>query len=263
MRLVIVGPGKMGQSILRGVLERGFLLPEEVGVLGRTPERTQELARSLGVRGVGLQDRAGAERILIAVKPQDFPALAPRIAHPSVGYISIMAGVSTKSLERRLGTGRVVRAMPNLAVEIGESSTALFGPKEAEEAGDLAFARGLFATVGNVYEIPESLFDAFTGMSASAPAYLAVVAEALADGGVRMGLPRSLALKLAADALAATGKLLKRSHPAQVKDQVASPAGTTIHGLYALEAHGVRAALMEAVERATQRGKALGGLEEA
>lgn len=258
MRLVFLGLGKMGRSILRGVLEKGFLSPEEVGVLGRSPDRTRELARAFGIRGVGLEDLGQAERVLIAVQPRDFPPLAPLIAHPLTGYISIMAGVSTGLLSRRLGTRRVVRAMPNLAAEIGESSTALFGPKEAEEAGDLAFARALFATVGDVYEIPERLFDAFTSMSASAPAYLAVVAEALADGGVRMGIPRALALKLAADALAATGELLKKTHPAQLKDEVASPGGTTIHGLFALEAHGVRAALMEAVERATLRGQALG-----
>lgn len=258
MRLVFLGLGKMGRSILRGVLEKGFLSPEEVGVLGRSPDRTQELARAFGLRGVGLEELSQAERLLIAVQPRDFPPLAPLIAHPMTGYISIMAGVSTALLSRRLGTRRVVRAMPNLAAEIGKSSTALFGPKEAEEAGDLAFARALFATVGEVYEIPERLFDAFTGMSASAPAYLAVVAEALADGGVRMGLSRALALRLAADALVATGELLKRTHPAQLKDQVASPGGTTIHGLFALEAHGVRAALMEAVERATLRGQALG-----
>lgn len=258
MRLVFLGLGKMGRSILRGVLEKGFLSPEEVGVLGRSPDRTQELARTFGLRGVGLEELSQAERLLIAVQPRDFPPLAPLIAHPMTGYISIMAGVSTALLSRRLGTRRVVRAMPNLAAEIGKSSTALFGPKEAEEAGDLAFARALFATVGEVYEIPERLFDAFTGMSASAPAYLAVVAEALADGGVRMGLSRALALRLAADALVATGELLKRTYPAQLKDQVASPGGTTIHGLFALEAHGVRAALMEAVERATLRGQALG-----
>ena len=115
--------------------------------------------------------------------------------------------------------------------------------------------------MGDVYEIPEHLFDAFTGMSASAPAYLAVVAEALADAGVKMGMPRALALRLAADALAATGELLKGRHPAQVKDEVASPGGTTIHGLHALEARAVRAAFYEAVEAATQRGHELGESE--
>lgn len=234
MRLAFVGLGKMGRSILKGALERGFLRPEEVGVLGRTPERSRELAEPFGVRPLTRADLGMAERVLIAVQPRDFPALAPEIAHHRLGYISIMAGISTSVLARRLDNRRVVRAMPNLAVAIGESSTALTALKEAREAEDLAFARALFATVGDVYEIPEHLFDAFTGMSASAPAYLAVVAEALADAGVKMGMPRALALRLAADALAATGELLKGRHPAQVKDEVASPGGTTIHGLHAL-----------------------------
>ena len=283
MRLAFVGLGKMGRSILKGALERGFLRPEEVGVLGRTPERSRELAEPFGVRPLTRADLGMAERVLIAVQPRDFPALAPEIAHPRLGYtslmagaptatlarrldtrlgyISIMAGISTSVLARRLDNRRVVRAMPNLAVVIGESSTALTALKEAREAEDLAFARALFATVGDVYEIPEHLFDAFTGMSASAPAYLAVVAEALADAGVKMGMPRALALRLAADALAATGELLKGRHPAQVKDEVASPGGTTIHGLHALEARAVRAAFYEAVEAATRRGHELGESE--
>ncbi|WP_038042025.1 pyrroline-5-carboxylate reductase [Thermus tengchongensis] len=261
MKLVFVGLGKMGKSILKGALDRGFLRPGEVGVVGRTPERTRELAEAFGLRPLSLKELAQAERVLLAVQPRDFPHLAPEMAHPGVGYISIMAGVSTAVLSRRLDTRRVVRAMPNLAAVIGESSTALTALKEAREAGDLDFARALFATVGDVYEIPEHLFDPFTAMSASAPAYLAVVAEALADAGVKMGMPRALALRLAAEALAATGELLKGRHPAQLKDEVASPGGTTIHGLHALEARSLRAAFYEAVEAATRRGHELGEAE--
>ncbi|WP_243030729.1 pyrroline-5-carboxylate reductase [Thermus altitudinis] len=261
MKLAFVGLGKMGKSILKGALDRGFLRPEEVGVVGRTPERTRELAEAFGLRPLTLKELAQAERVLLAVQPRDFPHLAPEMAHAGVGYISIMAGVSTAVLARRLDTRRVVRAMPNLAAVIGESSTALTALKEAREAGDLAFARALFATVGDVYEIPEHLFDPFTAMSASAPAYLALVAEALADAGVKMGMPRALALRLAAEALAATGELLKGRHPAQLKDEVASPGGTTIHGLHALEARALRAAFYEAVEAATRRGHELGEAE--
>ncbi|GLV47223.1 pyrroline-5-carboxylate reductase [Thermus sp. LT1-2-5] len=261
MRLAFLGLGKMGRSILKGALERGFLRPEEVGVVGRTPERTEELARAFGIRPLQIRDLARVERVLLAVQPRDFPHLAPEIAFPQVGYLSIMAGVSTAVLARRLDTRRVVRAMPNLAAMIGESSTALTALCEAQEAGDLDFARALFATVGDVYEIPEHLFDPFTAMSASAPAYLAVVAEALADAGVKMGMPRALALRLAAEALAATGELLKTRHPAALKDEVASPGGTTIHGLHALEARALRAAFFEAVEAATRRGHELGEAE--
>ena len=112
--------------------------------------------------------------------------------------------------------------------------------------------------MGDVYDLPERLFNAFTGMSASAPAYIALVAEALADGGVKQGIPRAQALKLAADVLVSTGELLRRKHPAVVKEEVASPGGTTIYGLAALEARSLRAALIEAVEAATERGFALG-----
>ncbi len=258
MKLAFVGLGKMGRSILQGILKAGFCTLEEIGVLGRTPKRTEELAQDFGLRPLTPRDLARAERVLIAVPPRDFPSLAPRIAHPGVGYISIMAGVSTAVLARRLDTRRVVRAMPNLAALIGESSTALTATPEARAQGDLDFARALFTTVGDVYELPEHLFDPFTAMSASAPAYLALVAEALADAGVKMGMPRRLALRLAAEALAATGELLKGRHPAELKDEVASPGGTTIHGLHALEARALRAAFYEAVEAATRRGRELG-----
>ncbi len=149
--------------------------------------------------------------------------------------------------------------MPNLAATIGLSQTAVTSPSEAEEAGDLAFAHLIFKAVGDVYDISEHLFNAFTGMSASGLAYVAIVAEALADGGVRMGIPRALANELAAKLLISTGELVqKRAHPALLKDEVASPGGTTIAGIQALEHAGVRAGLIEAVVQATLRGAALG-----
>lgn len=260
MQLALVGVGKMGKSILEGILRAGILSEGQIGVYD-TPQRSAEIAQGYGVRPLGLEDLCRAERVLIGVQPKDIAALAPQIAHPNTGYLSIMAGVSTAVLSRRLGTRRVVRAMPNLAATIGKSSTALTGPREAQEAGDLEFARALFATVGDVYDLPERLFDAFTGMSASAPAYIAVVAEALADGGVKQGIPRAQALQLAADVLIATGELLRKKHPSVLKDEVSSPGGTTIYGLAALEARGVRAALVEAVEAATLRGHQLGAEE--
>lgn len=257
MRLAIVGVGKMGRSILEGILKAKFLAPQEVGVVD-VKEYAQGVAAQYGVKVLTHSELRVAERVLISVQPKDLPTVAPQITHPNTGYISIMAGVSTRVLTERLGTRRVVRAMPNLAATIGKSSTAVVGPREAEEAGDLEFARQLFATVGDVYDLPERLFDAFTGMSASAPAYVAMVAEALADGGVKMGIPRAQALKLAADVLIATGELLRYKHPAVIKDEVSSPGGTTIHGVAALEARGIRAALIEAVQAATLRGHELG-----
>lgn len=148
--------------------------------------------------------------------------------------------------------------MPNLAATLKKSTTVLTALPEARDAGDLAFAEGLFATVGSVHPLDEALFDAFTAMSASAPAYLALVAEALADGGVQMGIPREAALRFAAEVLEATGALLATKHPAMLKDEVASPAGTTIYGLKEIEEAGLRGALIRAVAAATARGRALG-----
>jgi pyrroline-5-carboxylate reductase len=257
MKLAIVGVGKMGRSILEGLLKAQFLPPDELALVD-LPERSQQAAQQYGVRAITYGELRHAERVLISTQPKDLPALATDISHPNTGYLSIMAGVSTALLARRLGTRRVVRAMPNLAATIGRSSTAITGPREAQEAGDLEFSRSLFATIGDVYDLPERLFDAFTGLSGSGPAYLALFAEALADGGVKMGIPRPQSLNLAADLLIATGYLMRHKHPAIIKDEVASPAGTTIHGLAALEARAVRSAAIEAVEAATLRGHQLG-----
>jgi len=258
MELAFVGLGKMGRSILEGVLAAEFLSPQEIGIVERDAAYTRELAEVYGVEPLTHAEIARAGRVLVAVQPKQFPSLAEYLAYPGVGYVSIMAGVTTQQLAESLGTRRVVRAMPNLAATIRKSTTALTGPREAREAGDLDFATGLFKTVGDAYELPERLFDAFTGMAASAPAYIALVAEALADGGVKMGISRKDALNFAADVLIATGELMRFKHPAVIKDEVASPGGTTIHGLAALEEAGVRSALYHAVEEATKRGRELG-----
>jgi pyrroline-5-carboxylate reductase len=257
MKLVFVGAGKMGQSLLRGVLQSGWLEASEIGVVTKTPGHAEQLAHDWGVKALNLNDLRGVERVVLALPPREFPALALKLRHPSTGYISIMAGVTCAFLASALGTQRVVRAMPNLAATIGKSSTALTAPPEAEEAGDLEFARGLFATVGEIYPLPERLFNAFTGMSASAPAYLALIAEALADGGVYLGLSREMANHLARDALLATGELLAQNTSLALREKVASPGGTTIHGLAVLESSGVRGALIEAVAKAAARGEAL------
>jgi pyrroline-5-carboxylate reductase len=259
MRLAIVGVGKLGLALLEGVTARGVMPAREIGLLDTNVVRAAELAARTGTRLVTQADLRYAERILVSVQPRVFPEISDWLAQENAGYISTMAGVSTAALTRRLGTKRVVRVMPNLAATIGRSQTAITAPREAESAGDLDFARQLFGAVGDVYDLPEHLFNAFTGMSASGPAYAAVVAEALADGGVRMGLPRALAHELAAKLLVASGELLQqRAHPGLLKDEVASPGGTTIAGLEVLEAAGVRGALIGAVVAATRRGSELG-----
>ncbi len=263
MKLAIVGVGKLGLALLEGLTQKGVLPPQEIGLLDLNVARAEELAERCGARVIRAGDLARAERALLCLQPRTFPGVAEGLAQPGAGYLSTMAGVSLATLSRRLGTRRVVRAMPNLAATIGRAQTALAAPREAVEHGDLDFARRLFGAVGDVYDLPEHLFNTFTGMSASGPAYAAVFAEALADGAVRMGLSRPLAQELAAKLLIASGELLLgRAHPAMLRDEVASPGGTTIAGLAELERGAMRSALIEAVVAATKRGAELGRDEE-
>jgi pyrroline-5-carboxylate reductase len=259
MKLGIVGVGKMGEAILEGVLGSRLLEPGEVGIVGGHSRRAAEVAQKHGVKVVDTTELRKAERVLLCVQPKVFAEVAEWVAHPNAGYISIMAGVSLNSLAKRLGSRRVVRAMPNLAATIHKSATAVVGLPEAGDSQDLEFAQALFAAVGDVYELPESLFNTFTGMVGSGPAYAAIFAEALADGGVRMGLNRKLAIELAGKLLISTGELLlRRVHPGILKDEVASPGGTTIAGITEIERYTFRAAIIEAVRAATERGQALG-----
>ena len=232
MKLGVVGVGKMGEAILEGVIGSRLLEVSEIGVVGGTSRKAAEVAERHGVKLLARAEIRGAERVLICVQPKVFPEIADWISHPNAGYVSIMAGVNLNSLSKRIGSRRVVRAMPNLGATIHKSATAVVGLPEAAESGDLEFAQALFAAVGDVYDLPETLFNTFTGMVGSGPAYAAIFAEALADGGVRMGLSRKLAIELAGKLLITTGELLlRRVHPSILKDEVASPGGTTIAGI--------------------------------
>jgi pyrroline-5-carboxylate reductase len=259
MKLGVVGVGKMGEAILEGVLGSRLLENSEVGVIGGTSRKAAEVAEKHGVALLQRTELRQAERVLVCVQPKVFPEVAEWVSHPNTGYISIMAGVNLASLSNRIGSKRVVRAMPNLGATIFKSATALVGLPEAEDSGDLEFAHALFAAVGDVYPLPETLFNTFTGMVGSGPAYAAIFAEALADGGVRMGLNRKLAIELAGKLLISTGELLlRRVHPGILKDEVASPGGTTIAGITEIERYTFRAAVIEAVRAATERGQQLG-----
>ena len=256
MKLAIVGAGKMGGAVLTGALRSGVLQADDVGIYHPDAQRLRALSEHYGV--AGLDDNAihHAERVLISVKPQYFDDVAPLIAQRNASYISLMAGVSALSIARRVGSNRVVRAMPNLGARVGLSATALASLPQATP-DDVALAELLFTAVGTVYQVPETLFDAFTGLAGSGPAFAAVVAEAIADGGVRVGFNRSVARDLARQVLLATAKLLEDRHPADLKDEVASAGGTAIAGIKALERHGVRYGLMDAIEAASRRASDL------
>ncbi len=256
MKLAIVGAGKMGSAVLTGALKAGVLSPQDVGIYHPIENRRQQLADHFQVNPLNDDDIHHAERVLIAVKPQSFDDVAPLIAQRSASYISLMAGVPATTIARRVGSNRVVRAMPNLGARVGLSATALASLPQATSE-DVGVAEQLFGAVGTVYHIPERLFDAFTGLAGSGPAFAAIFAEALADGGVSVGFNRKTARDLARQVMLATAELLTEDEPADIKDEVSSAGGTAISGLVALERHGLRYAAIQAIKDASARAAEL------
>jgi pyrroline-5-carboxylate reductase len=205
--------------------------------------------------------------LLLAVKPQVFDTIASEVANTSILpqgrsplVISILAGVTLNKLEAAFPGKPIVRAMPNTPATIGAGMTAIAPGVYADDEA-LQQARNILEVVGDVVDVPESLMDAVTGLSGSGPGYVAVVVEALTDGGVAEGLPRAIAARLALQTLLGTAQLLAESgmHPAELKDRVTSPGGTTIAGIAELEKAGVRSAFMEAIRAASRRSQELGG----
>lgn len=262
--ITFLGGGNMASAIIRGLLRAGTP-PERITATVRRSEKRTELEQAFGIRVLtdNLAAARDAEIIVLAVKPQAFDKLlttvAPAIDHKKL-VLSIAAGVPIAALERRLGAGaRIVRAMPNTPSLVGLGATALSGGEHATE-DDLRLAQAIFDSVGITTVVDESLLDAVTGLSGSGPAYIFLIIEALSDAGVKVGLSRHVALKLAAQTVLGSAKLLMETgqHPGHLKDQVTSPGGTAIAGLHTLEAGGLRTTLIDAVEAATRRAKELG-----
>ncbi len=256
----------MGEALLSRLVDRDVYAPQAIVVSEPQAERRDFLAKTYGVQ-VTDDNRVAADTdvLLLAIKPQIFSAVATAIAgiaearsHPSL-IISILAGMPLSKLEAAFPQQPVVRAMPNTPATIGAGMTAI-APGTHTQPQHLEQARQIFAAVGEVVEVPEAAMDAVTGLSGSGPGYVALVIEALADGGVAAGLSRTIAMKLALQTVKGTAQLLQESgiHPGQLKDQVTSPGGTTIAGIAALERSGLRSALIEAVQAAYQRSQELG-----
>jgi pyrroline-5-carboxylate reductase len=260
-----LGAGNMAEALIKGLLRAGTARPESIIATGRRSERTDELKRAYGIRTT--QDNLAAAReadiVVLSVKPQAMDKLVVQVA-PALDQrkliISVAAGVPIAALERRLGAGaRIIRTMPNTPSLVGAGACALARGEHASEE-DLAIASRIFQAVGITTVVEENLLDAVTGLSGSGPAYIFLVIEALSDAGVKVGLPRYTALKLAAQTVLGSAQLLieTNSHPGQLKDQVTSPGGTAIAGLHTLEAGGLRTTLINAVEAATRRARELG-----
>lgn len=252
---------------MEGLLASDLATPEQLHATTAHPETAERQANRLGIQ-VGTDNRAVAERadvVILAVKPKNVPKVMGEIGPlltPGKLLISVAAATPTSRLEAALPEGvPVVRAMPNTPCRIRQGMTAICAGKHAGWE-HLELARTIFSSVGRVAVVEdEELMDAVTALSGSGPAYAYIIVESLAEGGVKMGLPRKLATELAAQALLGGAALVLESgqHPALLKDDVTTPAGVTIDGLMALEEGGLRVALIKAVMAATRRGKALSG----
>jgi pyrroline-5-carboxylate reductase len=266
VKLGIIGGGVMAEAILSCLLSRSVYHASEVYVSEPVATRRDFLASTYRVQVTGDNTLvAAAETLLLAVKPQVLSQVMAQLPSLQSGLVlSILAGVTLKELNQVLPANRpenlaVVRAMPNTPAQVGAGVTALaYGPTVTDAQKTESWR--IFEAVGGVVEVPETLMDAVTGLSGSGPAYIALVAEALADGGVAAGLSRNTAMQLAIETILGTAKLLQQTgiHPAVLKDRVASPGGTTITGVRQLEQAGIRSAMIEAVLAATQRSQQLG-----
>jgi pyrroline-5-carboxylate reductase len=255
----------MATALARGLCQSGFTQPERIFASDVLPEaRTQFVAQSGAIAvDSNLEVVRRSDILILAVKPQHFRTVLADIS-PHVGSrhlaVSIAAGISLETMAGILGAERrLVRVMPNTPCLVGASASAycLGGTATADDG---RLVEELLTAVGRAFCLPEPLLDAVTGLSGSGPAFVCLVIEALADGGVKAGLPRDVALQLAAQTVMGTAKMVLETgqHPAALKDAVASPGGTTIAGLHELERGGLRGALINAVEAAARRSRELG-----
>ncbi|MEK7948977.1 pyrroline-5-carboxylate reductase [Luteolibacter soli] len=261
MKLGVIGCGKMGSALVEGAIRSGAVPAAKVSGCDAYPEAAKTFATTTGATFAESISALNADTYLLCTKPNQAEAALGAIPAGEALVISVAAGLSTAWLEARVPAGvRVIRCMPNTPALVGKGAAAYCRGKAAT-AADAETAKLLLGSVGLAVELPESLMDAVTGLSGSGPAFVYVMIEAMADGGVRAGLPRAEAIKLAAQTvLGAAAMVLETGiHPGALKDQVTSPGGTTIAGIAELEKHGMRSAFIEAVTTAARRSAELGG----
>ena len=262
--VAILGGGKIGEALLSGLL-RGERTSADVVVSEKHGERAAYIAQKYSVKTVDVAEAAAAATTLVlAVKPQDIDSLLSELAShatPRHLVVSVAAGVPTARIEKALPDGvAVVRCMPNTPALVDEAMTAVSAGAHADEA-HLAIAEELLRAVGRVVRVPEAQLDAVTALSGSGPAYFFFLVEAMIDAGILLGLPRALSAELIVQTAIGSAVMLRDSgeHPVQLREAVTSPGGTTIAAIRELEVHGVRAALLAAIEAAARRSQELGG----
>ncbi|MCA1186544.1 MULTISPECIES: pyrroline-5-carboxylate reductase [unclassified Saccharopolyspora] len=262
--IAVLGAGKIGESLLAGLLQAGRNA-DELMFTERHPERAAQLTAEYGIEHVDVATAVRrADVLVVAVKPQDIEPLLDQVApllDAATLVVSLCAGLPTKLYERRLAEGTpVVRVMPNTPMVVGEAMSAI---SAGSHAGDehLAVVEELLSSVGKVVRVPETQQDAVTALSGSGPAYFFYLVEAMIDAGILLGIPRATAADLIVQAAVGAATMLRdgsEGHPTILREAVTSPAGTTIAGIRELEKHGVRAALIDAIEAARDRSVELG-----
>ena len=258
-----LGAGNMAEALIRGLVRGGHFPADRVIASAPRAERRDELTRQYGIQAYAsnLELARRCDVLVLAVKPQILPKVLREIAaevRKDALVVSVAAGVDTTTIEELLPGQRVVRSMPNTPALVGAGATAISAGKAATD-DDMALARFVFDSVGLTVTLDESQLDAVTGLSGSGPAYIFLILEALADAGVKVGLSRRNAQRLAAQTVMGSAKLLLDTdeHPGKLKDMVTSPGGTAIAGLHTLEQGGLRTTLINAVETATKRAREL------
>ena len=263
-RVAILGAGKIGESLLAGLLSGEGRRAKEIVVTARRPERVAELAERYGVDATPVNGQAVARAglVVIAVKPQDFDTLLGEIGHllsAEQTVLSIAAAIPTSAIEARVAAGvPVVRAMPNAPATVHEGIAGICAGAHAGEE-HLALAEDVLGHLGRVVRLPESAMDAVTAVSGSGPAYFALLAEAMIEAGILLGLSREVSTQLVVQTMLGTAKLLRDEamHPVELRELVTSPGGTTIRAIRELERAGVRAAFLNAIQAAMERSREL------
>ncbi len=263
--VAVIGAGNIGRALIGGLLKGDYLGPEQIRATRRNPMALENLQAAFPGIQTGTDNVAAVEDasvVVLAIKPQNASDVIEEIrehVRQDVMIVSVLAGVTTESLQQSFGHPLpVVRTMPNTPMLVDEGASAIAGGRFTTEE-HMSIARHLFEAVGKVEVVPEYLMDAVTGLSGSGPAYVYMFIEALTDAGVKQGLPRPTAFRLAAQTVYGAAKLVLETgkHPAILRDEVTTPGGTAIAAVAELEAHGLRTMLINAVATATQRSKEL------
>ena len=263
-RIAVLGAGRIGEALIIGLLSSGWRSKDEIVASSRRAERVAELAELHGIHATvdNVAAAARAALVVVSVKPQDIEALLGEIG-PAITteqtVLSVAAAMPTATIERHLADGvPVVRAMPNTPSTVHEGIAGLCAGAHADDA-HVTLAEEALAHLGSVVRVPERLMDAVTAVSGSGPAYFALLAEAMIEAGLLLGLSREVSTQLVVQTMLGTAKQLRdeRMHPVELREMVTSPGGTTIAAIRELESAGVRAAFLNAIEAAMTRGREL------